>query len=187
MNQNGGMPEVLEEAIEFAMKAHRRQVRDGESPLPYITHPLDVLANLRYTGNVTDPDLLVTAVLHDVVEESAIDPGEIEKLFGSRVRQLVEELTRREPTLKEKEGLNPDQVWELRSGMLLAEIAQMSPDAQAVKLADRLSNLNEARRVKLGKKLERYRRQTAQILKIIPKSANPGLWSALKALQQEID
>ena len=48
----------LELAIEFAVQAHRSQFRDGDHPLPYITHPLDVLANLRYTGQVTDPAIL---------------------------------------------------------------------------------------------------------------------------------
>lgn len=168
------------------MKAHEGQVRDGECPLPYITHPLDVLANLRYTGEVTDPDMLCTAVLHDVVEESGVSFDEIEERFGAGVRELVQELTRYEPTEEERAGLSKDEIWELRSQLLLDEIAKMSPRAQAIKLADRLSNLNEATRAKVGKKLDRYNRQTAKILKIIPKGCNPGLWEAVRRLHQEI-
>lgn len=176
----------LESTIEFAMHAHRGQVRDGEVPLPYITHPLDVLANLRYTGEVTDPDMLCAAVLHDVVEESGVGFEEIEEKFGTGVRELVQELTRYEPTDEEREGLTKDEIWELRSKLLLEEIEQMSPRAQAIKLADRLSNLNEATRAKVGKKLDRYNKQTAKILKIIPKSANPGLWEAVRRLHEEV-
>jgi guanosine-3',5'-bis(diphosphate) 3'-pyrophosphohydrolase len=176
----------LDDAIDFAAAKHRGQYRDGDVPLPYITHPLDVLANLRYTGEVTDIDMLVTAVLHDVIEECGVEPDEIERRFGRRARELVEELTRYEPTLAETAGMTPDERWELRSKLLLEEIEKMSPTAQAVKLADRLSNLNEARRVKNGKKLERYNRQTGKILKIIPRKANPGLWDALKRLHEEI-
>jgi (p)ppGpp synthase/HD superfamily hydrolase len=177
----------LDAVIEFAAKAHRGQVRDGENPLPYITHPLDVLANLRYIGEVTDPDMLAAAILHDVVEESGVPFEEIEKRFGTRVRELVQELTRREPTAEETAGMAKDEIWEMRSNMLLSEIGKMSLTAQAVKLADRYSNLNEARRSKSGKKLGRYNKQTVKILKIIPRKANPGLWDAVKKLQEEIE
>ena len=176
----------LEAAIEFAAKAHRGQVRDGENPLPYVTHPIDVLTNLRYTGEVTDPAMLCAAALHDVVEESQVPFSEIEKQFGSRVCELVTELTRYEPTPDETAGMTKNEIWALRSQLLLDEIAKMSPDAQAVKLADRLSNLNEAVRSKQGKKLKRYNEQTAKILKIIPKKSNPGLWSAVFKLQKEV-
>jgi (p)ppGpp synthase/HD superfamily hydrolase len=177
------MQTLLDDAIDFATAKHRGQYRDGDVPLPYITHPLDVLTNLRYTGEVADPDLLVTAVLHDVVEECGVDPEEIETKFGPRVRKLVDELTREEP---DTTGMDPDARWELRSKLLLKEIEEMSPDAQQVKLADRLSNLNEARRAKTGKKLQRYNRQTASILEIIPRTVNPGLWDALKVLHEVI-
>lgn len=173
----------MDAAIDFATAKHRGQYRDGDAPLPYITHPLDVLANLRYTGDVTDPELLVTAVLHDVVEECEVGPEEIEQKFGQRVRKLVDELTREEP---DTTGMDPDARWELRSKLLLEEIERMSPDAQQVKLADRLSNLDEARRVKNGKKLQRYNKQTARILEIIPRTVNPGLWDALRQLQIDI-
>jgi (p)ppGpp synthase/HD superfamily hydrolase len=180
------MSASVESAIEFAVKAHRGQYRDGDCPLPYITHPLDVLANLRYTGEITDTDMLCTAVLHDVVEESGVTFEEIEKQFSTRVRDLVEELTREEPGPAQTAGMDRDEIWELRSKMLLDEIEKMSPTAQAVKLADRLSNLYEATRSKSGKKLERYNKQTAKILKIIPRKTNPGLWDAVKKLHEQI-
>ena len=176
----------LDAAIEFAAKAHRGQIRDGEAPLPYITHPIDVLANLRYLGGVTDLEMLCAAILHDVVEESDVSFEDLEQRFGKRVRELVQELTRREPTSLETEGMDRDAIWELRSQWLLEEISKMSPDAQAIKLADRYSNLNESRRVKLGRKLKRYNEQTAKILKIVPKSVNPGLWQAIQDLRATI-
>jgi (p)ppGpp synthase/HD superfamily hydrolase len=176
----------LESAIEFAVQAHRGQFRDGDDPLPYITHPLDVLANLRYTGQVTDSAMLCAAVLHDVVEESGTKLEEIEARFGPKVMELVRELSRTEPTDAEKAGMTKDQIWEMRSAMLLEEISEMSPTAQTIKLADRLSNLYEATRVKNGKKLSRYNAQTEKILKIIPKEVNSGLWQAVADLQTRI-
>lgn len=177
----------LTECISFAANEHAGQFRDGENPLPYITHPIDVLTNLRYIGKVVEPELLCTAVLHDVIEECGVQPNVIEEMFGQRVRELVLELTRVEPSPESIAGMDKDSIWELRSQLLLDEIAGMSAEAQSVKLADRLSNLTEARRTKEKKKLTRYNRQTGKILKIIPREANPGLWDAVKRLHEEIE
>jgi hypothetical protein len=54
----------LEAAIEFALRAHAGQVdRAGE---PYILHPLRVMVNV-------EPRYRRVAVLHDVVEDTAVD------------------------------------------------------------------------------------------------------------------
>jgi len=171
----------LQTAIELATRLHRDQERDGAMPLPYATHPVEVVSLLRSVGGITDEDLLCAAALHDLLEETNIGADEIEKEFGGRVGALVLELTRKEPTPAETRGLDKNAIWKLRAEMLLAEIRKMSPDAQRVKLADRLSNLREAKRVKSGGKLERYIWQTEEILEIVPKSVNPGLWKAIEA------
>lgn len=135
---------------------------------------------LRYIGGITDEQLLCVAVLHDLLEETEVDAATIETLFGLRTKDLVVELTRKEPTAEQVKGLSKDEIWRLRAGMLLAEISKMSADAQAVKLADRLSNIREAKRTKTGEKLKRYVRQTKKILEIIPKTVNPSLWKAIE-------
>ena len=172
---------LLHQAISFAVNAHSGLDREGESPLPYFSHPMEVLQNLRYVGGVTDPDLLCVAVLHDVVEQSLLQAADVRTKFGSRIAGLVAELTRKEPTPAETQGMDKADVWWLRSQMLLAEISRMSPEAQTVKLADRLSNIREAKRTKRADKLKRYLTQTEQILEIVPESVNPGLWNAVQA------
>lgn len=149
--------------------------------MPYLTHPVEVLTALRYEGEETDQDLLCAAVLHDVVEESGAKIEDLAKEVGERAANLVLELTRREPTAEEREGLDKDALWKLRANMLLDEIREMSPDAQKVKLADRLANVRDAKRTKSGPKWKRYAWQTEEILKIIPKERCPGLWKAIKA------
>lgn len=171
----------LDRAIQLAAKWHAGEERDGEFPLPYFTHPIEVLVNLRYVGGVTDEDLLCAAALHDVIEETDATLEEIEAAVGARVRDLVRELTRREPTKKETQGLTKEEIWQLRADMLLEEIAKMSADAQRVKLADRLSNVREGKRTKLGDKLTRYLAHTHLILQTVPREVNPALWDAILA------
>lgn len=171
----------LQQALDFAVKAHAGQDRDGDSPPPYACHPVEVMLNLRYTGRVDDEDLLIVALLHDVLEMTPTKPAQIEKLFGVRVRTLVEQLTREEPDASALAGLGKDELWKLRAGMLLAEIERMGPDAQKVKLADRLSNLREARIAKSPAKYRRYEAQSRRILELVPRKRNPGLWDAIKA------
>lgn len=171
----------LDAAILFAAKRHSGQRRDGTWGLPYITHPIEVLTGLRHVGEITDETMLCAAVLHDLIEETKTKPSEIRTRFGEEVSRLVVELTRREPSSEETEGLNKDQVWSLRSGILLAEIAKMGSQAQAIKLADRLANVHDARHSKESTKYSRYLVQTREILEIIPREVNPALWNAIQA------
>jgi (p)ppGpp synthase/HD superfamily hydrolase len=170
----------LDRAIGLAAQMHAGQEREGDSPLPYVTHPMEVLLALRFEGGETDGDLLCAAALHDVIEESGADLSEIESVVGHRAAGLVRELTRREPSRDETKGMSKDEIWTLRANMLLDEIRKMSPEAQRVKLADRLANVREARRTKAGPKWDRYAWQTEEILKIVPRERSVGLWDAIR-------
>jgi (p)ppGpp synthase/HD superfamily hydrolase len=185
----GGMPKPklsrLQEAVKWAAKLHRGQDRDGACPVPYLAHPLEVLGNLRYRGGVTDEDLLCAAVLHDVVEECGVDLADIEKRFGPRVRGLVAEVTRREPTAQESKGMTPEEVWQLRADWMLEDIKRMSPEAKSLKLADRWSNLIASLATREGAKLDRYVQQTFLILEAIPREVNPALWDGVKKVLDE--
>lgn len=174
----------LDKAMRLAAKLHSGQEREGESPLPYLTHPVEVLVYLRHLGDETDEDLLCAAVLHDVVEESNSKITDLAKEVGEQAAALVRELTRREPREEERRGLDKDALWRLRATMLLDEIRAMSPEAQKIKLADRLANVRDGKRTKAGAKWERYAWQSEEILKIVPKERSPGLWSAIR---EELD
>ncbi len=81
-------------AFELAIKAHKNQIRQ-HSGLPYIVHPLSVMGILR-SFEIKDEDILISAILHDVVEDSPIKLSEIEKKFGKRVTKLVDEVSKKE-------------------------------------------------------------------------------------------
>jgi (p)ppGpp synthase/HD superfamily hydrolase len=171
----------LHKAVRWACKLHKNQDRDGKSPLPYISHVLEVVSSLRYVGAVTDEEMLCAAALHDVIEQSGVSVKRISEKFGERVARLVEEMTRQEPTEAETAGMTEAEIWHLRSNLLLDEIRKMSPEAQKIKLADRLSNTRFALVTKTSGKLERHLGQTEEILKIVPRRVNAGLWDAIRA------
>lgn len=171
-------------ALRRASKLHRKQERDGAAPLPYITHPVDVLNILRYEGKVVDEEMLAAAVLHDTLEETDEPPERLEKRFGPRITHLVIELTREEP---DRTGLTPEEAWQLRTDLMLAEIDKMSPEAQAIKLADRISNLRNAKVTRSKKDFEKYHAQSKLIIKHISPTANRLLHRKLKALIAEYE
>lgn len=169
----------LAKAIRFAARSHRNQYREGEPELPYITHPVDLINKLAYIGGIKDEEILIAAALHDVLEETDVDPQKIKDKFGDKVLAVVQELTREEPTREVAESMSEEDLRELRNKHLLDGVKKMGPEARIVKLADRLSNLQAAEKTRTAEKLERYRAQSRQILKIIPRKTNPALWDAI--------
>jgi (p)ppGpp synthase/HD superfamily hydrolase len=173
---------MISQALAWAVARHAGQFRDGEAALPYACHPIEVAAQLRQIGGVTDEAEIAAAFLHDLIEETDTTLEEIKAEFGPEVAGLVDELTRTEPALEKIAGLTEQEIWQLRSDMLCAEISLMSASAQRIKLSDRLSNLQESERVRKRRKRLRYRQQTERILAIIPRKVNPPLWTAIRNL-----
>jgi guanosine-3',5'-bis(diphosphate) 3'-pyrophosphohydrolase len=122
----------LERVYEVADRAHEGQHRaSGES---YIAHPLavaDVLADLEM-----DRDTIASALLHDVVEDTAISNEQVAAEFGDEIAALVDGVTKltRIPYQSKEDA----QVENLRK-MFLA----MAKDIRVIiiKLADRLHNM----------------------------------------------
>lgn len=173
---------MLHRALKYAYRHHKKQDRDGEAPLPYLTHVADVVNKLRYFGGETDEEVLAVAMLHDVLEETEATEAEIRERFGDRVADLVVELTREEPSEEVAALLPADELYELRSQLLLDGIARMSPPAMRVKLADRLSNLEGARATRPEAKLRQYEAQSRRLLDRIPRDVCPELWDRVRAL-----
>jgi (p)ppGpp synthase/HD superfamily hydrolase len=137
---------------------------------------------MRYIGGVEDPELLAAAALHDVLETTPTKSADLQKRFGDRVADLVQQVTRSEPTLEEIAGLTDEQVWKLRHKRLMAEIAKMGAEAKQIKLADRSSNLTCALATRKGDKRERYLMQSAEMLKLIGREVSPALWDSVNSM-----
>ncbi|HPM81003.1 MAG TPA: HD domain-containing protein, partial [Candidatus Anammoximicrobium sp.] len=69
------------------------QRRKDAERSPYINHPLAVAAWLAVEGGVTDETILVAALLHDTIEDTATTPDELREAFGADVCRLVLEVS----------------------------------------------------------------------------------------------
>ena len=79
---------MLNEAVEFATKAHEGQFRKG-TKRPYIVHPIEVADIV--TTMTRDPEVICAAVLHDTIEDCAgVTKETLEDRFGERVAMLVD-------------------------------------------------------------------------------------------------
>jgi GTP pyrophosphokinase len=81
---------VIQEAYEFAEKAHGSELR--KSGEPYIIHPHAIAVTLAELG--MGRDTIVAGILHDTVEDTQVTLEEIEEKFGSKVRFMVEGVTK---------------------------------------------------------------------------------------------
>ena len=84
--------EMLDKAVDFAVKMHEGQSRaSGE---PYITHPIAVAGLLLDIG--LDSPTIAAALLHDCIEDTPATSEEITAKFGSEVCMLVTSVTKLE-------------------------------------------------------------------------------------------
>ena len=85
--------ELIDKAIYWAKKYHDGQFR--KSGEPFYTHPLEVAYMLSEYKLKTDTT--VTAILHDIVEDTEVTAGMILDGFGWRIAEMVDRLTRVRP------------------------------------------------------------------------------------------
>ena len=120
----------LTKALLFAAEAHRNQRRKGAAQEPYLNHLVEVFDLVVQTSDDTDTDLLIAAILHDVVEDTPTKYGDIAAKFGERVAHIVRE--------------NSDDMSLPKADRRRVRIARMplkSKEARLVKMADVISNL----------------------------------------------
>ncbi|MCI5752564.1 MAG: HD domain-containing protein [Oscillospiraceae bacterium] len=111
-------------AYEYAARKHEGQYRKGGEP--YITHPAAAAEILRSRGY--NEDYQITALFHDLLEDTDAAEQEIEAIGGKDVLKAVKLLT------KQKGYVMSEYVAGIKS----------DPMAYAVKAADRLHNLRSA-------------------------------------------
>ena len=123
----------FERALEFAMKAHRGQVRKGSS-VPYIVHPIETALIAMTLSD--DQDVIVAALFHDIIEDTKYGAKEIEMAFGARVASLVQAESE-----NKRRGQDASATWKIRKQEFIDSLADKSKEGKVIALADKLSNM----------------------------------------------
>ncbi len=164
--------DLLNRAYIFAMKVHGPQKRaSGE---PFFTHPLEVAGIL--VDMHLDVATVVTALLHDTLEDTVATLEEIETLFGKEIAFLVDGVTKLSQI--EFQSDKTKQAENFRK-LLIA----MSSDIRVllIKLADRLHNMRTLHFVESEAKRLRIAQETMEIY--APLAERIGLHAVKDELQ----
>ncbi len=163
---------LLNRAYVYAMKMHGSQLRASGDP--YFAHPIQVAGIL--TDYRLDTATIVTALLHDVVEDTSATRDDIAERFGEEVASLVEGVTKL--SRLELQAEHTRQAENLRKFILA-----ISKDVRVllVKLADRLHNMRTLKYVKPEKR-ERISRETLEVY--APLGRSIGIHSIASELEE---
>lgn len=122
---------MLLDAVAFAARAHEGHLRkDGKTP--YVSHVFRVCLIVRDRFGFDDPRMLITALLHDTIEDTRTDFDDVEEQFGPEVARWVAFLT------KDKRLQDPE-----REKQYIAQFRSAPWQVQVCKLADMFDNLTD--------------------------------------------
>ena len=123
---------ILQKAFDLASAGHIDQKRDSGEP--YITHPLHVAIYLSELS--MDLETIVSAILHDLIEDTDITYNDIKKEFGKEIADIVDGVTK-------LDKINYNSKEEAKADAIRKMVIAMSKDIRVLilKLADRLHNI----------------------------------------------
>ncbi len=124
--------QIIFTALEFAAVKHQFQKRKGADGIPYINHLIEVSSLLIQKLDEASVELLVAAILHDVIEDTDAEAEEIKKKFGEKVMHIVMEVSddMNLPSLK-------------RKSLQIENAKDLSYEASCIKIADKTCNIRD--------------------------------------------
>lgn len=165
--------EKIAKAFDFAYKAHKGQTRKA-SDVPYIIHPIEVAVIL--IKNKARDNVVISGLLHDVVEDTPISLEKIRNEFGEEIARLVDGATEPLELIKEDEKIN----WKVRKRHTIKLIKTADIDLKMLSCADKLANIKS--------KIEDYRELKEKLWKKFNAPKEEQEWyykSMLKSYRQE--
>lgn len=126
----------LTRAYHFAAVRHVNQLRKGKAGEPYINHLTEVADLVAAATGGEDIDLIIAAVLHDTIEDTATTREELAREFGERVAGMVAEVTD-DKSLPKAE----------RKRLQIEHAPHISSGAKIIKLADKTANLHSLKKI----------------------------------------
>jgi len=163
---------LINRAYVFSVAKHGSQKRASGDP--YFSHPIEVAGIL--TDFFLDDKTIVTALLHDTLEDTITTPEEIERLFGPDILRLVDGVTK---LSKIEAQTETERAAENLRKFLLA----MSDDIRVllVKLADRLHNMRTLHFIPKPEKRRRIAKETMDIY--APLAERIGMYEFMREMQ----
>ncbi|MDF0541298.1 bifunctional (p)ppGpp synthetase/guanosine-3',5'-bis(diphosphate) 3'-pyrophosphohydrolase [Sphingobium sp. H39-3-25] len=163
---------MINRAYVFSVQKHGSQKRASGDP--YFSHPIEVAGIL--TDLYLDDQTIVTALLHDTIEDTLVTYEEIESAFGKDVARLVDGVTKLSKI--EAQSENERAAENLRKFLLA-----MSDDIRVllVKLADRLHNMRTLHFIKKEDKRRRIAKETMDIY--APLAERIGMYDFMREMQ----
>ncbi|HZV57201.1 MAG TPA: bifunctional (p)ppGpp synthetase/guanosine-3',5'-bis(diphosphate) 3'-pyrophosphohydrolase [Sphingobium sp.] len=163
---------LINRAYVFSVAKHGSQKRASGDP--YFSHPIEVAGIL--TDLFLDDKTIVTALLHDTIEDTLTTTEEIAQKFGPEVARLVDGVTKLSKIEAQTEN---ERAAENLRKFLLA----MSDDIRVllVKLADRLHNMRTLHFIKNEDKRRRIARETMDIY--APLAERIGMYDFMREMQ----
>ena len=162
----------LNRAYVFTVQMHGTQKRASGDP--YFSHPVEVAGLM--TDLKMDEDTIITALLHDTVEDTLTSIEDVEGRFGSEVARLVDGVTK----LSKIEAQTED---ERAAENLRKFLLAISDDIRVllVKLADRLHNMRTLHFIKSPEKRRRIAKETMDIY--APLAERIGMYEYMREMQ----
>ena len=163
---------LLNRAYVYTVQKHGSQKRASGDP--YFSHPVEVAGLM--TDLQLDQETIMTALLHDTVEDTLATIEDIEENFGPDVARLVDGVTK----LSKIEAMPED---ERAAENLRKFLLAMSEDIRVllVKLADRLHNMRTLHFIKNEEKRRRIARETMDIY--APLAERVGMYEYMREMQ----
>ena len=163
---------MLNRAYVYTVQKHGSQKRASGDP--YFSHPVEVAGLM--TELKLDQETIITALLHDTLEDTLATTEEIERLFGPDIARLVDGVTK----LSKIEAMGES---ERAAENLRKFFLAMSEDLRVllVKLADRLHNMRTLHFIKSEEKRRRIARETMEIY--APLAERVGMYEYMREMQ----
>ncbi|APE28045.1 RelA/SpoT family protein [Aurantiacibacter gangjinensis] len=163
---------LLNRAYVYTVQKHGSQKRASGDP--YFSHPVEVAGLM--TDLKLDQQTIITALLHDTVEDTLATIDDIEENFGTEVARLVDGVTK----LSKIEAMPEN---ERAAENLRKFLLAMSEDLRVllVKLADRLHNMRTLHHIKKPEKRRRIARETMDIY--APLAERVGMYEYMREMQ----
>lgn len=149
--------EIYQKAMKFAGEKHSDQKVPGSNS-NYLLHlanvAMEVLMAYQFENNFDLNYAIQVAILHDTIEDTTADFEEVKSVFGEKIAEAVQALTKNEK-LTSKEDRMKDS---------LERINKLQKEVGLVKLADRITNLQKPPKHWTKDKIQKYQEEARFIL-----------------------